>query len=398
MTHTSRTSPVASSSAPPLRNLSWWFGGPENRRPTVAPERVRVLRTSPDSAKPLSVLVAKFSGHCMLHGGVFSGLQVERWLAANDTRWPSDKSAEAQHGYRQRFLQPVFTPRFSNRPMAATLRFQGGATFAHFSSKPAYRAIGLEDSRFRRTAAMPLVMQRLLAYDFVVERPDLGWIGEQPQKLEFFDHLGVQRDVLPQRRYKAGEAPGVSAETRGRASDQVPVDRLVWFPDNVPIAYGPWRVVFLFPCQQSTSSSVGDRVREYRRLWSVLRMLGIRVSVVFIVRGQQPVPGLAALLDDLPAPADSDDRERVIAQVERHILENAPQSLGACMDVLYRTVGLSTGARVRQLDDFLSRSPSETPAEGRAKNGVMDVMCFVADRLSAERWNLHAPESAQVCT
>ena len=393
----SRTSTARAPSRRERPDLSRWFGDPASRRPTVSPERVSRLRTSPDSAKPLSVYVAQFSVHCMLHGGVFSGLQVEQWLRCNDQRWPSDKSAEAQHGYRKRFLHPVFTPRFSNRPMAATLRFQQGATFAHFSSKPAYQAIGLPDSRFRRTGAMPLVMQRLLAYDFVVERPDLGWIGEQAHKLEFFDALGVDRAVLPQRRYKAGDAPGVSAAARGRASGQVPEDRLVWFPDNVPIGYGPWRSIFVFPCQPQTSTSVESRVREYKRLWSALRQRGIRVSVVFVVRGQGSVPGLSTLLKDLPAPADSDDRERVISQVERHVLEHAPQSLGARMDALYRTVGLSTGARVRQLDKFLAAPAAPSAPAGRAKEGVMDVMCFVAERLSAERWNLHALESAQVC-
>ena len=393
MTLSSRSAAAAPASGV---DLSRWFGEVDSRRPAVSPERVRILRTSPDSAKPLSNLVSQFSVHCMLHAGVFSGLQVEQWLRYSDPRWPSNKSVEAQHSYRQRFLQPVFTPRFSNRPMAATLRFQGGATFAHFSSKAAYKAIGVEESRFRRTAAMPLVMQRLLAYDYVVERPDLGWIGEQSGKLDLFDALGVRRELLPHRRYKAGDAPGVSAERRARGSDQVPEERVVWFPDNVPIGYGPWHVMFVFPSQVQASTGVPGRVREYRRLWSALRMMGVRVSVVFVVRGKQAVPGLSALLEDLPSPADSDDRERLISQVERHVLEHAPQSLGARMDALYRMVGLSTGARVRQLDQFLATPSTPRSSAGRDKNGVMDINCFVAARLSAERWNLHAPESPQL--
>ena len=148
--------------------LIHWFGDPGDRRDTVASWRVEALRAAPEGASFLPDTVAAFAAHVMLHGGVFTGGQVDAWLESHDPRWPRGKSEQARCSYRQRFTQSFFTPRFAGRAFAHLLRFPGGAQFGHFWSRPAYRAIGVENSRYRRTVAASLIMQRLLGYDYVL--------------------------------------------------------------------------------------------------------------------------------------------------------------------------------------------------------------------------------------
>ena len=215
-----------------------WFGDAVERRPTVAQWRINAVRGAPAGAAFLPASVAWFAAHSMLHGGLFSGLQVDQWLRTHDRRWPLEKSADAQASYRKRFVQPYFTARFSGRPFAHSVRFPGGATFAHFWSRPAYRAVGVENSRYRRTAPSRLVMQRLLAYDYVLERPDLGWIGDSGEKLQLFDALGVPRDELPHKWYRPGARPPAAADEAAAEPRERPPDKAAFFPSTCLSAMG----------------------------------------------------------------------------------------------------------------------------------------------------------------
>ena len=388
-------SPAVEGAVKPGRgaDLARWFGEPKYRRPTVAGNRIEDLESAPPTAAPLTRSAAWFGVHAMLLGGVFSGHQVDQWLSVYDRRWPADRGQEARHSYRQRFLQPFFTPRFSGHPIAVTLRFPGGASYAHFSSRPAYAAIGVENSRYRRTAAMPLVMQRLLAYDYVLERPDFGWLGESDAKLELFDALDVPRETLPQRTYRPGAAP--RRRSKAVKAEPPPAARRAWFPHHMPIGYAPWRVVFVLPCFAAGGARVAVRTLEYENLWRVLRAKGVRVSVVFVVRGggepglnKEDVAGLAR-------EPDSGDRERLFCQVERYILEHADPALQAQLDRVYQCGGSSRALRLRQLDGFLDGKAQSV--EGRHQDGApMDVSCFVSERLASKKWNVLEPAPVQI--
>ena len=52
----------------------------------------------------------------------------------------------------------------------------GGGEVMRISSKPIYRALGVENIRHRRKAGAPVVMRRLLSLDFVLEHPGLNWL------------------------------------------------------------------------------------------------------------------------------------------------------------------------------------------------------------------------------
>ena len=77
----------------------------------------------------------------------------------------------------------------------------GGGKTCRISSKPIYRALGVENIRHRREASKPVVMRRLLSLDFILEHPGMNWLPAEPEKVEFFEKLGLPRRLIPRRIY-----------------------------------------------------------------------------------------------------------------------------------------------------------------------------------------------------
>ena len=69
------------------------------------------------------------------------------------------------------------------------------------SSNAIYRALGVENIRHRRKAGKPVVMRRLLSLDFVLEHPGMNWLPAEPEKVEFFEKLGLSLRLIPRRIY-----------------------------------------------------------------------------------------------------------------------------------------------------------------------------------------------------
>ena len=119
--------------------------------------------------------------------------------------------------------------------------FPGGARAVHITHKPIYRVLGIENVKHRRGAKntnMPVLMRRLLSLDYLIERPALGWLPTEDDKVQRFETLGIDRAVLPYRKYGT---PG-KAQTRyfglklpialdAKAATFVYVD-----PGDVPVA------------------------------------------------------------------------------------------------------------------------------------------------------------------
>ena len=84
--------------------------------------------------------------------------------------------------------------------------FPGGARAVHITQKALYRALGIPDVRHRRgqAATTQVLMRRLLALDYVIERPTLDWLPTEAAKVQRFEALGLDRGVLPYRTYGEG--------------------------------------------------------------------------------------------------------------------------------------------------------------------------------------------------
>ena len=84
--------------------------------------------------------------------------------------------------------------------------FPGGALAVHITHQPIYRALGIENVKHRRGAkdtTTLVLMRRLLSLNYLIGRPTLGWLPTEADKVQRFEALGIDRAVLPYRKYGA---------------------------------------------------------------------------------------------------------------------------------------------------------------------------------------------------
>ena len=147
-----------------------------------------------------------------------------------------------------------------------TLIFNGGGKTCRISSKPIYRALGVENIRHRRKACPPVVMRRLLSLDFVLEHPGMNWLPAEPEKVAFIEKLGLSRRLIPRRIYYGA----VGAQKR-------------YFALKLPLAGDAETVTFAYvdPGYQ-TDRELHSWGAAHGPLWDALRKKGRQVRVIGI--------------------------------------------------------------------------------------------------------------------
>ena len=121
-----------------------------------------------------------------LHSGVFTRAQFCHYFETESKR-------------AHRFVKALVNRRAAVE--SDHLMFNGGARLCRILSKPIYRALGVENIRHRRKARTGVVMRRLLSLDFVLEHPGMNWLPAEPEKVAFFEDLGLSRRLIPRRIY-----------------------------------------------------------------------------------------------------------------------------------------------------------------------------------------------------
>ena len=147
--------------------------------------------------------------------------------------------------------------------------FPGGARAVHITHKPIYRALGIENVRHRRgvkDTTTQVLMRRLLSLDYVIERPTLGWLPTEEEKVQRFDALGIDRTVLPYRKY------GDEGKQQTR-----------YFALKLPIAVDERVATFVYVDPgQTTDSELRKWGDAHRPLWAALRARSFAVQIVAI--------------------------------------------------------------------------------------------------------------------
>ena len=125
-----------------------------------------------------------------LQSGVFTRSQYGAYFKTGADRKPAG-----------RFVRALLEKQLAVEDARAI--FPGGARAVHITRKSIYRALGIPDVRHRRgqEATTQVLMRRLLALDYVIERPTLGWLPTEAEKVQRFAALGIDRGVLPYRTY-----------------------------------------------------------------------------------------------------------------------------------------------------------------------------------------------------
>ena len=186
-----------------------------------------------------------------LHGGVFTRAQFCHYF-------------NTQRMTASRFVNALVRRRIAvegNWPV-----FNGGAKTCRISSNAIFQALGVENIRHWRRISESNIMRRLLSLDFVLEHPAMNWLPAEPEKLEFFEKLGLPLRLLPRRIYYGA----VGNQKR-------------YFALKLPVAGGAKTVTFAYVDPgHSTAGELHSWGAAHGPLWDAIRAKGRRVEVIAI--------------------------------------------------------------------------------------------------------------------
>ena len=195
-----------------------------------------------------------------LHSGVFTRAQFCFHFEG------SEKEIEAPAGRKraERFVRALIEKKMGVEDDRAI--FPGGARACRISNKEIYRKLGIENVRHRREADDSVMLRRLLSLDYVLEHPELSWLPTEPEKVSFFELLGIDRKLLPHRVYQGA----VGKQTR-------------YFALKLPIAVDVKTATFAYVDPgKDTDTELRSWGAAHEWLWRALRGKGIQVRAVVI--------------------------------------------------------------------------------------------------------------------
>ena len=227
-----------------------------------------------------------------LHSGIFTRSQFCDYFGV----WRSGA---------QRFVQTLVDRRMAVEGEWPLLN--GGGKTCRISSKPIYRALGVEDIRHRKKASNPVVMRRLLSLDFVLEHPGMNWLLAEPEKVEFFEKLGLPLRLIPRRIYY------------GAAGNQKR-----YFALKLPLAVDPETVTFAYvdPGHQ-TDTELRSWGAAHGPLWDALRKKGRQVRVIGIAVANATLDRAVRVLEAWAAAEPGTPDEGLTAKQEIKAIDDA---------------------------------------------------------------------------
>ena len=143
------------------------------------------------------------------------------------------------------------------------ITFSGGTKLCRISSNAIYRALGVENIRHRRSGpARRLSCGRLLSLDFVLEHSNMIWLPAEPEKVEFFEEIGLPLRLIPRRIFCGVVGATASATLRS----------------NCPLPWNLTIVTFVYadPGHQ-THTELHAWGAAHGPLWDALRKKGRQV-------------------------------------------------------------------------------------------------------------------------
>ena len=227
-----------------------------------------------------------------LHSGVFTRAQFCHYFDARRNR-------------ALRFVQTLVERRQAVEGEWPVMN--GGGKTCRISSNAIYRALGVENIRHRRKATKPVVMRRLLSLDFVLEHPGMNWLPAEPEKVEFFQELGLPRRLIPRRIYY-----GVVGNQKR------------YFALKLPLAVDPETVTFAYVDPgHSTDTELCSWGAAHGPLWDALRRKGRQVRVIGIAVENANVDRVARLLEAWAAAGPGKPDEGLTVKQEIKAIDEA---------------------------------------------------------------------------
>ena len=227
-----------------------------------------------------------------LHSGVFTRAQFCDYF-------------DAQRMTALRFVKTLIERREAVE--TDLIAFNGGGKTCRITSHAIYRALGVENIRHRRKASKPVVMRRLLSLDFVLEHPGMNWLRAEPEKVEFFEKLGLPLRLIPRRIYY-----GVVGNQKR------------YFALKLPLAVDPETVTFAYvnPGHQ-TDTELHSWGAAHGPLWDALRKKGRQVRVIGIAVENATVDRTARVLETWAAADPGTNHEGLTPKQEIKAIREA---------------------------------------------------------------------------
>ncbi len=235
--------------------------------------------------------------------------------------------------------------------------FPGGARAVLLTGKTLYRALGIPDVRHRRgkDATTQLLMRRLLSLDYLIERPSLGWLPTEDEKVQRFEALGIDRAVLPYRKYGEGE--------KGQPR---------YFALKLSIAVDEKAATFVYvDAGQSTDSELRAWGAAHAPLWAALRARTFAVHVVAVGTGAEAADRAAPVLTrwtqdgDGQGAADPSGPTKADPEIRQEIARLEDAISGGNRPLLRAFGGFDTAAdRLTELLELPDGTPTKTTARG----------------------------------
>ena len=241
--------------------------------PAQAPPTPDAIPTLEDRAGQLAALgytgrAAEWLALVALHSGVFTRSQWRHFF--------DDPHREMV----SRFVRALIEKKLASEDERAI--FPGGARAVLLTGKALYRALGIADVRHRRgkDATTQVLMRRLLSLDYLIDRPSLGWLPTEADKVQRFEALGIDRAVLPYRKYGEGD--------KGQPR---------YFALKLPIAVDEKAATFVYvDAGQTTDSELRAWGVAHAPLWAALRARTFAVQVVAVGTGAEAADRAAPVL------------------------------------------------------------------------------------------------------
>ena len=222
---------------------------------------------------------ALFVALVVLAGGVFVRGFAARWIGDGDGR----------RGRTDRFLDTDVSAAWARafrRDKGLVHERTHSSVVYHFRGKGLYRAVGAENSRYRRQLELedwPRVVGRVLKAWAALSAPAWPWVFSVDAQLAVSDSLGVPRSVLPTRVYGVGK------------------QQASYFPDRPLMALAGDRLVLVRPYVEDdlvdNTSSLRTWWRHYSPFVEAVGGAGVQVSLRLVRPAGAPNdPGVDELL------------------------------------------------------------------------------------------------------
>ena len=280
-----------------------------------------------------------------LHSGVFTRSQCRAHFQAGDDR-----------KRLSRFVRVLIEKQLASEDERAI--FPGGARAVLLTGKPIYRALGIPDVRHRRgkDATIHVLMRRLLALDYIIERPTFGWLPTEADKVQRFEALGIDRKDFPYRMYGPEGKPKIPR----------------CFAFKLPIAVDDQAATFAYvDAGQTTDSELRAWGAAHAPLWAALRARTFAVHVVAVGTGAEAADRAAPVLKrwtrdgDGTGTADPTGQSQADPEVRQEIASLRAAITAGNRSLLSAWGGFKTAAdRLMALRQLPEGRPTTTTARG----------------------------------